>query len=179
MLEAILVGAVRGGTSMLFATVGETISERSGVINLGVEGSMLAGALAAYAVGVETGSPWLGVLGGLVAGVALSLVHAFMVLRRRANQIATGLAVGLVMASLASLFGERGIPFEVEQTSAQDGSLPVLTALACPYPDLAEADRGVCSMERMLISELIGENMRLGSCRLDGASCCTFEVTSN
>ena len=106
MLEAILIGAVRGGTSMVFATVGETVCERSGVINLGVEGSMLAGALTAYAVGIETGSPWLGALAAVVAGLLLSMVHAFMVIRRRANQIATGLAVTFLGLGATSLFGQ-------------------------------------------------------------------------
>lgn len=76
------------------------------------------------------------------------------------------------MASLAELFSHRKIPFAVEQS----GSLPVLTALACPYPELAEQDRTVCVMERMLFSELLGQHVRLGQCRLDGASCCTFET---
>ncbi len=106
IVESILVGAVRGGTSLVFATVGETIAERSGVINLGVEGSMLAGALAAYAVGIETGNPWLGVAAGLTAGLALSLVHAFIVLRRGANQVATGLAVTFLGLGLTALFGQ-------------------------------------------------------------------------
>lgn len=106
MIEAILVGAVRGGTSMVFAAVGETVTERSGVINLGVEGSMLTGALAAYAVGIETGNPWLGALAGLVAGLLLSLVHAFMVLTRKANQIATGLAITFLGLGVTSLYGQ-------------------------------------------------------------------------
>lgn len=106
LLESVLTGAVRGGTSILFATLGETVSERSGVINLGTEGSMLVGALAAYAVGVETGNPWLGVLAGLVAGAALSAVHAGLVLHRRANQIATGLGVTFLALGLTALFGQ-------------------------------------------------------------------------
>lgn len=106
MIEAILIGAVRGGTSMVFAAVGETVTERSGVINLGVEGSMLCGALAAYAVGIETGSPWLGAVAGLVAGLVLSLIHAFMVLSRKANQIATGLAITFLGLGATSLYGQ-------------------------------------------------------------------------
>lgn len=117
MIEAILVGAVRGGTSLVFAAVGETVSERAGVINLGTEGSMLAGALAAYAVGIETGSPWLGVLAGMLAGAALSLVHAFLVLRRRANQIATGLAVTFLGLGLTALFGQSYVSQGVEAFS--------------------------------------------------------------
>ncbi len=77
------------------------------------------------------------------------------------------------MESLGELMGERNVPFEVDNS----GELPILTALACPYPELAEHDRGVCTMERMLISEVLGEGVRLTECRLDGSSCCTFEVT--
>ena len=78
------------------------------------------------------------------------------------------------MASFASLVGQNGVPF------VQDGSreLPVLTALACPFPDLAERDRSVCAMEKMMISEALGEQVRLSACRLDGATCCTFEASS-
>jgi DeoR family transcriptional regulator, suf operon transcriptional repressor len=75
------------------------------------------------------------------------------------------------MESLAEIFRERQIPFEVELAN----ELPVLQARACPYPALAEQDRTVCSMERMMFSELVGENLRLSNCRLDGHDCCTFE----
>jgi predicted ArsR family transcriptional regulator len=78
------------------------------------------------------------------------------------------------MESLAAVFRERRIPFEVDRTH----ELPMLHATACPYPDLAEKDRTVCSMERMMFSELVGENLRLSNCRLDGHNCCTFEPTS-
>lgn len=118
MIEAILVGAVRGGTSMVFAGVGETIAERAGVINLGTEGSMLAGALAAYAVGIETGNPWLGAAAGLVAGMMLSLVHGYLVIARRANQIATGLAVTFLGLGLTSLFGQDYVSQGVEPFEA-------------------------------------------------------------
>lgn len=74
------------------------------------------------------------------------------------------------MTSLASLMEEREIPFKVEHSA----SLPILSALACPYPDLAKQDRGVCTMEKMMLSEVLGENVRLSACRLDGATCCTF-----
>jgi predicted ArsR family transcriptional regulator len=80
------------------------------------------------------------------------------------------------MESLVSLMQERDVPFEV--TPAQNGQLPVLTALACPYPQLAERDRGICSMEKMLFSEILGTGVRLSACRLDGESCCTFEASA-
>jgi DeoR family suf operon transcriptional repressor len=75
------------------------------------------------------------------------------------------------MHSLAELFAQRSVPVTV----GIRGDLPVLTALACPYPDLAEEDRGVCAVEKQLFSELLGEPVRLTECRLDGASCCRFE----
>lgn len=75
------------------------------------------------------------------------------------------------MESLAALFRERRIPFEVQGST----DLPLLNAVACPYPELAEQDRAVCAMERLLFSELLGENLRLSGCRLDGHPGCTFE----
>jgi simple sugar transport system permease protein len=106
LLEAVLTGAVAGGTSILFPTLGETISERAGVVNLGTEGSMLAGALTAYIVGIETGNAWVGVLAGALAGAALASVLAFVVLVRGANQIASGLVVTFLGIGLTSLFGQ-------------------------------------------------------------------------
>lgn len=106
LLESVLTGAVRGGTSILYATLGEVVTERSGLINLGTEGSMLCGALAAYVVGIETGSPWLGVLAGMAAGAALAMVFAALVIARGANQLATGLVVTFLGLGLTSLFGQ-------------------------------------------------------------------------
>ena len=105
LLIDVATGAVRGGTAILFAALGETLAERAGVINLGTEGSMLTGALAAYAVTAETGSPWLGVLAGAAAGAALASVHALLVLARGANQLATGFVVLFLGLGLTSLFG--------------------------------------------------------------------------
>jgi len=76
------------------------------------------------------------------------------------------------MSSVSAIFADRDIPFDVDDS----GDLPVLTALACPYPELAEQDRSVCAMERSLFSELLGENVKLSKCRLDGDACCTFET---
>ncbi len=103
---------------------------------------------------------------GLLARMAGSIARVY------ADRV-RGDTLGERMESLSALMGERNVPFEVDES----GELPVLTALACPYPELAEKDRGVCSMERMLISEVLGENMRLTECRLDGSNCCTFEVS--
>src|SRR6478609_5313015 len=79
------------------------------------------------------------------------------------------------MESLADMFRERQIPFEVDRSR----ELPLLRATACPYPDLAEKDRTVCSMERIMFSDLLGTSVRLSDCRLDGHNCCTFEPVSH
>jgi predicted ArsR family transcriptional regulator len=76
------------------------------------------------------------------------------------------------MRSLAEVLRKRKVPFEVE---ANPGELPVLKALGCPYTELAEQDRSICAMERMLFSEIVGEKLNLTECRLDGQECCTFQ----
>lgn len=101
----VLTGGVRGGTSILYAALGETVSERAGVVNLGTEGSILAGALAGYAVAAETGQAWAGVAAGAIAGGLLAAVHAYLVLHRGTNQLATGLVVLFLGLGLTSLFG--------------------------------------------------------------------------
>jgi simple sugar transport system permease protein len=127
LLESVLTGAVRGGTSILYATLGETVVERSGGIYLGTEGSMLCGALAAYIVGVETGQPWLGVLAGIAAGAALAALHAVMVLWRQANQIATGLVVTFLAFGATALFGQDYVGVGVEPIG--DWPIPGLSEL--------------------------------------------------
>lgn len=79
------------------------------------------------------------------------------------------------MASLAGLMDDREVPFEVDTS----GKLPVISALACPYPELAKMDRSVCTMEKLMLSEILGENVRLSECRLDGAPCCTFTPSAS
>ena len=78
------------------------------------------------------------------------------------------------MESLASLMNDREVLFDVNRSH----ELPVLTARACPYPDLAEQDRSICAMERLLFSEVLGEPLKLSECRLDGGNCCTFEMST-
>ncbi len=78
------------------------------------------------------------------------------------------------MDSLVDVFAERRVPLTV----GLRGELPVLSVHDCPYPDLAERDRGVCTMEKMLFSRLLQQEVRLSECRLDGHACCQFEVSS-
>lgn len=81
------------------------------------------------------------------------------------------------LESLAELMKQRDVEFEV-QLPEGESQLPVLKALACPYPDLAEQDRTICSLEKMLFSEILGERVRLSACRLDGENGCTFEMST-
>jgi general nucleoside transport system permease protein len=127
LVTEVLTGGVRGGTSILFAALGESISERAGVVYLGTEGSMLSGALAGYAVAAETGHPWLGVVAGAFAGGALALVHAFLVLSRGANQLATGLVVLFLGLGLTSLFGVTYVQALAPTFRAVD--IPVLSKI--------------------------------------------------
>jgi predicted ArsR family transcriptional regulator len=78
------------------------------------------------------------------------------------------------LGGVADLLRRRQIACGVEAQA--DGGLPVLTTYSCPYPDLAEADRGICAAERSMIEELVGDAVRLSECRLDGGSCCRFTV---
>ncbi len=130
MIIDLLAGAVRGGTSIMFAGLGETVSERAGVINLGTEGSMLLGALGGYAVTAQTGNPWLGVLGGAAAGGLLSLVHAVLVVSRRANQFASGLTLYFFALGITALFGVSYVSRQINAFTPVKipvlGDIPVL-----------------------------------------------------
>ncbi|MFD1704088.1 ABC transporter permease [Methylopila henanensis] len=103
---AVLGGAIRVSTPFIFVSLGEAITERSGRINLGLEGTLVFGAMAAYAVAVETGSPWLGVLAAMVAGSGFGLLHGWICSFPRVNDIAVGIALMLFGMGLAFFFGK-------------------------------------------------------------------------
>jgi ABC-type uncharacterized transport system permease subunit len=127
ILLDVMTGAVRGGTSILYAGLGETMSERAGVVNLGIEGSMLCGALGAYAVTAETGSPWIGALAGAIAGGMLAAVHAYFVISRGANQLATGLVVLFLGLGVTSLFGTSYVAASIN--SFESVAVPGLSSI--------------------------------------------------
>ena len=102
----ILSAGVATGTIYLFASIGEIFSERAGILNLGVEGMMLMGAVAGFSTVVTTGNPWLGLLVGMAAGGLLSLLHAVMTIHFQADQVVSGLALTLVGVGLARVLGE-------------------------------------------------------------------------
>lgn len=102
----ILQAGVATGTVLLFATIGEILAERSGVMNLGVEGMMLIGAMTAFRTAVGTGDPWLGVLLAMLAAGALSLLHALIAINFQADQVVSGLATNFVGVGLSLVLGE-------------------------------------------------------------------------
>jgi general nucleoside transport system permease protein len=104
-LEGVLTGAVQSSTSVLYAALGEVVTERAGVINLGVEGTMLMGASVGFAVTYQTGSPLLGILAAALAGGLFTLILAFLVVTRRANQLASGLALMFFGLGLSAFIG--------------------------------------------------------------------------
>ena len=108
-----------------------------------------------------------------------------------------GTTLAARMDSLKRLFGERRVPLDIDgdtangpgtelpgvvgngthqRASAGTHALPMLTVAECPYPELAEKDRGICAVEKMLFAKLLEQPMRLTQCRLDGHSCCQFQT---
>ncbi|GGC58599.1 ABC transporter permease [Chelatococcus reniformis] len=103
---AMLGGAIRVSTPFIFVSLGEAITERSGRINLGLEGTLVFGAMAAYAVAVETGSAWTGVVAAMLAGAGFGLLHAWICSFPKVNDIAVGIALMLFGIGLAFFFGK-------------------------------------------------------------------------
>jgi simple sugar transport system permease protein len=133
MTAALVIGviatAITSGTSLLYATLGEMVGERAGVVNLGLEGIMLIGASTAFAATALTGSPYIGLLAACAAGAAANLVFAYVVVARAANQLAAGLSLMFFGFGLSALIGRpfvgalisglpRLAPFGVEPASA-------------------------------------------------------------
>lgn len=112
MLEAVLMTIATAATPLLIAAVGELVAERSGVLNLGVEGMMVMGAVTGFGVALTTGSPWLGILAAIAVGALFSLLFAFLTLTLVTNQVATGLALTLLGLGLSGMLGEGfvGLP---------------------------------------------------------------------
>jgi simple sugar transport system permease protein len=108
VLMLTLVAGIGLGTPLVFGTVGEILTERSGILNLGVQGIMLFGAVAGFWATFVTESLWLGVLAALVAGAGLSVIHAFNSVTLRVSQIVSGLALTIFGTGVAVYIGKAG-----------------------------------------------------------------------
>ncbi len=103
---AILGGAIRVGTPLLWVSLGETVTEKAGRINLGLEGTLLMGAMTAYAVALVSGNPWLGVLAAAAVGIVFGLLHGALCSLTRVNDTAMGIALMLAGSGLAFWLGK-------------------------------------------------------------------------
>jgi len=124
----ILQAGVASGTVLLFATIGEIFAERSGVLNLGVEGMMLIGAMSAFSVAVHTGNPWLGLLVAMLVAGLLSLLHGLVTIHFQADQVVSGLTLTFLGTGLSLVFGE-GLSKAGAISLLPSFSIPLLTRI--------------------------------------------------
>jgi ABC-type uncharacterized transport system permease subunit len=127
-LIIIMQAGVATGTVLLFATIGEIFAERSGVMNLGVEGMMLLGAMSAFSVAVSTGNPWLGLLVAMLAAGLLSQIHAFITIHLQADQVVSGLALTFLGTGISLVLGE-GLSKAGAVALLPNFSIPLLTKI--------------------------------------------------
>jgi general nucleoside transport system permease protein len=127
LLESIILTIATAATPLLLAAMGELVVERSGVLNLGVEGMMVMGAVGGFVGMIITGNPFAGALLGILFGVGLSLIFAFLVLTLATNQYATGLALTILGLGLSGLIGEPYVGRSAVRMPVLD--LPVLSDL--------------------------------------------------
>src|SRR3954468_2330320 len=104
-IVSVLAAAVAAGTAILFACLGELITERAGVLNLGIEGIMLMGALSGAGACIWSGNAWAGAVAALVAGSAMAAIHALLCVGLRANQVVSGLALTIFGTGLSAFLG--------------------------------------------------------------------------
>jgi ABC-type uncharacterized transport system permease subunit len=125
VVVVVFASAVIYGTPLLYAALGELLAERSGVLNLGVEGMMLVGAVMGFWGVQRTGSLWIAILVAMIAGAAMALIHAFLVITLRANQIVSGLAL-TIFAGAAGLSSYLGNDLNIADQPAKHSFTPFL-----------------------------------------------------
>ena len=112
---AIAITIIGASTPLLIAALGELVVERSGVLNLGVEGMMIMGAVTGFGATYLTGNPYIGILAAILGGMLMSLLFGFLTLTLLANQVATGLAITLLGIGLSALIGEGVVGKQIER----------------------------------------------------------------
>jgi len=137
-LEAVILTIITASTPLLLAAIGELVTERSGVLNLGVEGMMIMGAVCGFAAAYTTGSALVGVGAGLAGGVFMSLLFAFLTQTLMTSQVATGLSLTLLGLGLSGLIGESFTGLPGVKLGAID--IPVLSDLPFVGPILFGQD---------------------------------------
>ena len=135
---AAVVTIIGAATPLLYAALGELVAERSGVLNLGVEGMMLVGAVTGFAVTATTGTAWLGIPAAALAGTLMALLFAVLTLTLLANQVATGLALTIFGIGLSALIGSGFVGRPVPQLPTLP--IPILSAIPVLGPILFDHD---------------------------------------
>lgn len=134
MNTTFFAAAVVAGTPLLFATLGETMTEKSGHLNLGVEGMMLIGAVAGFSVGLATGNPFMALLGAGLAGALGAFIYAFLTVSLRANQVVTGLALTILGTGVSSFIGKSYVGKVMPETiKAFFGKAPIPLLSKIPF----------------------------------------------
>jgi general nucleoside transport system permease protein len=109
----VISSAIYSGTSLLYATLGEVVGERSGIVNLGLEGVLLVSAATGVAVAGKTGNPYMGILAAVIAGGLMNLMFGYLVITRKANQLASGLAMMFFGFGLSALIGKNYVGVKI------------------------------------------------------------------
>jgi simple sugar transport system permease protein len=162
---AILASAASAATPLAFAALGELVSERAGVLNLGVEGMMLVGAMCGFAVGVTSGSLLLAYLAAAAAGAAIALLFGVLTLSLQTNQVATGLALTLFGIGLSAFAGRGYVGLPITRVPALHlpwlSDLPVLGPLLFRYDPLVYLSVALCALIAWVLkSTRIGLRLR-------------------
>ena len=116
-LTAILAATLRAGTPLVFAAIGELVTERAGVLNLGIEGMMLTGAVVGFMVGATTGMPAIGFIAAALAGMMIAAIFGLLALNLMTNQVATGLALAIFGTGFAAFAGKSWVGIPLPQMS--------------------------------------------------------------
>jgi general nucleoside transport system permease protein len=137
-VQQALIGGIDAGTVILLPALGELISQRAGIINLGTEGALLSGALTAFAVASKSGSVWTGIGAGILAGMACGILHGYLVVRRKADQLASGLVLWFLALGMTSIFGTDYVGISVNPLPIE--RIPGLASLPWIGPILFQHD---------------------------------------
>ena len=164
---AIAASALGAATPLIYAALGELVTERAGVLNLGVEGMMLVGAMSGFAVGVSSGSLLLAFLAAAGAGVLIALLFAVLTLSLQTNQIATGMALTLFGIGLSAFAGRSFVGLPIARVPAVHipllTDLPVLGPLLFHYDPLVYMSVALCALIAWLLKRTrAGLRLRAG-----------------
>ncbi len=135
----VLAAAITAGTPLLYASLGEILTERTGIMNLGLEGMMLVGAVMSFLVCVNTGNHWLGLFAGMIMGGMVAMIHAFLCITLKANQVVSGLALTIFGTGFSGFLGKSLIGVPAPQTFSKI-AIPVLSDIPFLGPILFNQD---------------------------------------